>query len=97
MVSGGCLITGSEVRRSLLFSDVRVHSYSTIEDSVLLPEVTVNRNAVIKKAIVDRGCILPEGFTVGVDPDADRRRFHVTPRGVTLVTPEMIGQKLHHL
>jgi glucose-1-phosphate adenylyltransferase len=97
MISGGCLISGSAVRRSLLFSDVRVHSYCTIEDSVLLPGVVVNRNAVIKRAIIDRSCNLPAGFTVGVDPDADRRSFHMTPRGIALVTPEMIGQKLHHL
>ena len=85
------------MRRSLLFSDVRVHSYCTIEDSVLLPGVVVNRDVTIRRAIVDRSCELPPGFAVGVDAEADRKRFHVTPRGIALITPEMIGQMLHHL
>ncbi len=85
------------MRRSLLFSNVRVHDYCTIEDSVILPTVEVGRNSVLRKAVVDKHCRLPEGLTAGLDPDEDRRRFHVTQRGVTLIMPEMLGQQVHHL
>jgi glucose-1-phosphate adenylyltransferase len=96
VVSGGCLISGSTVRRSLLFSSVRVHSYCTIEDAVILPEVVVNRHCVLKRCVIDKRCALPEGTQVGVDPDQDRKRFHVSERGVTLVTPDMLGLQTFH-
>ena len=97
LVSGGCVISGSQVRRSLLFSNVHVHSYCDIEDSVVLPDVEIHRHVVLKKCVIDRYCILPKGLHVGVRPDEDRKRFFVTPRGVTLITPEMLGQDMHHL
>jgi glucose-1-phosphate adenylyltransferase len=97
LVSGGCVISGSAVRRSLLFSNVRVHSYSDIQDSVILPDVEVHRHVVLRNCIIDRYCTLPAGLQVGVDAEADRQRFHVTERGVTLVTPEMLGQHVHGL
>jgi glucose-1-phosphate adenylyltransferase len=97
LVSGGCIISGSQVKRSLLFSNVRVHSYCSVEDSVVLPDVEMHRGAVIRKAIIERGCVIPEKFEVGIDPVADRKRFHVTEKGVTLVTPDMLGTPLHHL
>ena len=97
IVASGCIISGSTVRRSLLFSDVRVHDYCTIEDSVILPSVDVGRHTVLKRTVVEKHCRLPEGLTVGLDPDVDRRRFHVTGRGVTLIIPEMLGQRVHHL
>jgi glucose-1-phosphate adenylyltransferase len=97
LVSGGCVVSGSIVRRSLLFSDVHVHSYCTVEDSVILPEVDIGRRSVVRRAIIDKGCRLPEGFTVGVDPEADRARFHVTPKGIALVVAEMLGQQMHEL
>jgi len=97
IVASGCIISGSTVRRSLLFSNVHVHDYGTIEDSVILPNVDVGRNTVLRKAVVEKHCRLPEGLTVGLDPDADRRRFHVTKRGITLIIPEMLGQQVHHL
>ena len=97
MVSGGCVISGATVRRSLLFSNVRVHSYATVEDSVILPSVDVARHVMLKRAVVDKYCRLPEGFTAGVDLPADRERFHVTAAGVTLIVPEMLGQRVHHL
>jgi glucose-1-phosphate adenylyltransferase len=96
LVSGGCIVSGASVRRSLLFTSVRVHSYAKIEDSVILPNVDVGRHCVIRNAVIDSYCRLPEGFTVGVDPQEDRRRFHVTERGVTLIVPEMLGQQFHH-
>jgi glucose-1-phosphate adenylyltransferase len=95
MVSGGCIISGSIVRRSLLFSNVRVHSFCTLEDSVILPDVTIKRHVRLRRVIVDKGANLPEGFTAGFDPDEDRRRFHVTDKGITLITPDMLGQRVH--
>ncbi|HEY8888045.1 MAG TPA: glucose-1-phosphate adenylyltransferase [Gallionella sp.] len=95
LVSGGCIVSGSVVRRSLLFSDVRVNGYCTIEDSVLLPNVDVCRGVTLKRVIVDKDCKVPDGLVVGINPEEDRKRFHVTPNGVTLITPEMLGQKTH--
>jgi len=97
LVSGGCIISGSRVRRSLLFSNVRVHSYGEIEDSVVLPNVEIGRSCIVKRAVIDKHCRLPEGTEIGVDPAADRKRFFVTERGITLVTPDMLGQQVHHL
>ncbi|MFC6441005.1 glucose-1-phosphate adenylyltransferase [Bowmanella sp. JS7-9] len=92
MVSGGCIISGSRVNHSVLFNNVEVCSYSDVEDSVILPDVTVLRHCKIKKAILDRGCVIPEGTTIGYDHDHDRARgFRVTDKGVVLVTREMLG------
>jgi glucose-1-phosphate adenylyltransferase len=95
LVSGGCIVSGATVRRSLLFSKVRVESYSTIEDSVILPEVVVGRHVTLKRVVVDRHCRIPDWLTVGVDPVEDGKRFHVTEKGITLITPEMLGQQNH--
>jgi glucose-1-phosphate adenylyltransferase len=97
MVSGGCMISGAVVRRSLLFSSVRVESHALMEDAVILPEVEVGPGAVIKRAVVDRLCRIPEGFEIGVNPKNDKKRFHVTDNGITLVTPEMLGQRVHQV
>jgi len=98
MVSGGCILSGSTVRRSLLFSNVRVHSFCTVEDSVILPDVVMNRHVRLRRVIVDKGTVLPEGFTAGFDLEQDRRRFHVTEKEIVLITPDMMGQKVsyHH-
>ncbi len=96
MVAGGCIVSGSYVRRSLLFSNVHVHSYSRIEDSVIFPDVDIGRGCVIKKAIVDKGCTIPPDTSIGVDAEQDAARFHVSKGGVVLVTPEMLGQRLHY-
>lgn len=95
MVSGGCIISGSIVRRSLLFSNVQVRSYSSIEDSVILPNADIGRNVRLRRVVVDKNCIIPPGSTIGFDPEEDRKRFYVTENGITLVTPEMLGQKIH--
>jgi glucose-1-phosphate adenylyltransferase len=92
-VSAGCVISGSTVIDSLLFSNVRVHSYSRIDASVLLPEVEVERNCRIRRAVIDRGCRVPQGTVIGEDPVADARRFRVTPKGIVLVTAAMFGQE----
>ena len=93
VVSAGCVISGSAVIDSLLFSRVRVHSYGRIESSVLLPEVEVGRHCRIRKAVIDRGCQIPPGTVIGEDPVADAKRFRVTPKGVVLVTASMLGQE----
>jgi glucose-1-phosphate adenylyltransferase len=90
MVSGGCIISGSRVAKSLLFSNVRVHDYSQIEGAVLLPRVRVGERCVIRRAIIDEGSLIPDGMQIGVDPAADRERFYVTEHGVTLVTQAML-------
>jgi len=92
MVSGGCIISGATVRRSMLFTGVRMHSYATVEDSMVLPNVQVGRHCVLKKCIIDKNSVLPEGTVIGVDPVQDRKRFRVTESGITLVTKEMLGQ-----
>jgi len=97
MVSGGCIVSGSSIRNSLLFSNVRVHSFCQIDEAVILPEVEVGRGAMLKHVIVDQGCRIPPGLKAGYDMEEDRRRFHVTEKGVTLITPGMLGQFQQHL
>jgi glucose-1-phosphate adenylyltransferase len=91
LVSAGCIVSGGTVRRSLLFTNVRINSYSTVEDSVLLPNVDVGRHARLLKTVVSTGTKIPEGLVVGEDPAIDANRFHRTEGGVTLVTPESIA------
>ena len=95
MVAGGSIVSGSQLRHSLLFSHVRVHSYCEIEDTVLFPQVDIGRHCTIRRALIDRGCRIPAHTTIGCDPEADRARFRVTEEGVVLVTREMLGQNYH--
>ncbi|MBT3058508.1 MAG: glucose-1-phosphate adenylyltransferase [Candidatus Thiodiazotropha sp.] len=97
MVSGGCVISGAKVTNSLLFSNVRVNSYSEVIETVVLPDVNIGRNCKISKAVIDRGCDIPEGTIIGEDPALDAERFYVSEKGVVLVTPEMLGQVIHHV
>ena len=90
MVSGGCIISGSRILSSLLFSSVRVHDYSSIERSVILPHVRVGERCVIRNAIIDEGTDVPDGTRIGVDRQADAERFHITEGGVVLVTAAML-------
>ena len=90
MVSGGCIISGTEVRNSLLFTDVHTNSYAVLDHSVILPRVVVNRSARLKKCVVDRGVEIPKGLVVGEDPDEDAKFFRVTEKGTTLITKPMI-------
>jgi len=96
LVSGGCILSGASVSRSVLFSDVRVNSYSTITDSVILPKVDIGRYVTLKNVVVDKGTKIPDGMEIGVNPEEDRKRFYVSEKGITLVTPDMLGQSLHH-
>jgi glucose-1-phosphate adenylyltransferase len=97
MVSGGCIISGATVRRSLLFSNVHVHSHSLVEDSVVLPDVSVGERCRLRKAVIDKGCDIPAGTVIGEDRQEDLQRFQITNNGVVIVTPEMLGQELHHV
>jgi glucose-1-phosphate adenylyltransferase len=97
MVSGGCIISGATVRHSLLFSNVRVNSFSTVQDSIVLPQANIARHCRITKAIIEKGCVIPEGTIIGENRADDEKRFHVSPNGVVLVTPDMLGQRLHYV
>jgi glucose-1-phosphate adenylyltransferase len=93
MVSAGCIVSGSAIRHSLLSNDVRVNSYSRIEDTVILPRVVVGRHCRIKRAIIDSDCRIPPKTVIGENPEEDRKRFHVTPQGVVLVCPDMLPRR----
>jgi glucose-1-phosphate adenylyltransferase len=92
MVSGGCIVSGSNVSNSVLFSSVRVHSFCQIDQAVLLPNTTVGRGCRISKVVVDRGCTLPDGLVIGEDPVSDAERFERTSNGVVLVTRGMLSR-----
>ncbi len=92
LVSGGCIISGSTVDRSLLFSNCRINSYCRLQESVLLPEVNVGRHARLTRVVIDHGCHIPEGMVIGEDPAEDARRFERTDKGITLVTREMLAR-----
>ncbi|PIW45528.1 MAG: glucose-1-phosphate adenylyltransferase [Zetaproteobacteria bacterium CG12_big_fil_rev_8_21_14_0_65_54_13] len=95
LISGGCLVTGATIRHSLLFSSVRVHSHTVVEDSVILPDVEIRHNCRIRRCVIDKGTIIPEGTVIGEDPIEDAKRFDVSAGGIVLVTPEMMGQNVH--
>jgi len=97
MIAGGCVISGSTIKNSLLFSNVRANSYSLIKESVILPDVTIGRHARITKAILEKGCDVPEGMIIGENREDDERRFHVSSEGVVLVTPDMLGNRRHYV
>ena len=88
-------VSGASIHRSLLFTEVVVERGSLIEDSVVLPNVRIGRGVRLRRVVADRFCELPDGFEAGLDRAADEARFHVTPQGVVLVTPEMLGQHVH--
>jgi glucose-1-phosphate adenylyltransferase len=90
LVSGGCIVSGASLRRSLLFTGVRVNSYSEVEDAVVLPYVDIGRLARLKRVVIDRGVHIPEGLVIGEDPEEDARRFRRTEKGICLVTKPMI-------
>lgn len=95
MVSGGCIVAGSTLKRSLAFSNVTIETHSLVDESVLLPNVRVGRNCKIRRAIIDKGCQIPDASVIGFDREYDLKRFHLSPGGIVLVTPEMLGQHLH--
>ncbi len=92
MVSGGCIVSGAAVHRSLLFTGVHTHSFASIEGAVVLPYVEIGRRARLRNVVVDRGVRIPEGLVVGEDPALDAARFRRTDRGICLITQPMIDQ-----
>lgn len=90
VVGGGCIVSGSHVSNSVLFSNVRIHSFCKVDQSVILPAVTINRHCRLSRVILDRRCELPEGTVIGEDPEFDAARFERTESGVVLVTPAML-------
>ena len=92
LVSGGCIISGAGLRRSLLFTGVHVHSYARLEGAVVLPYVEIGREARLSNVVIDRGVRIPDGLVVGEDPEADGRRFRRSPRGVCLITRPMLDR-----
>jgi glucose-1-phosphate adenylyltransferase len=90
MVAGGCIVSGAEVRESLLSVKVLVGEYSEVYRSVILPDVEIGQNCIVHRAIIDEGSIIPDGMEIGRNPDADRGRFHVTEKGIVLVTRDML-------
>ena len=92
MVSGGCIISGTRIDRSLLFTGVHAHSFGDLEGVVALPYAQIRRNAHLKNVVIDRGVIIPEGLVVGEDPEEDARRFRRTDNGICLITQPMIDE-----
>ncbi|MFT4620113.1 MAG: glucose-1-phosphate adenylyltransferase [Sulfitobacter sp.] len=93
MVSGGCIISGTEVRNSCLFTNVHTNSFAVLDHAVVLPNVVVNRSARLRRVVIDSGVIIPEGLVVGEDLDDDKKWFRVTDRGTTLITQTMLDKR----
>jgi glucose-1-phosphate adenylyltransferase len=92
LVSGGCIVSGAEIRRTLLSTGVHAHSYARIEGGVVLPYVDIGRGARLTNVVIDRGVVIPPGLVVGEDPALDASRFRRTPAGVCLITQPMIDR-----
>jgi glucose-1-phosphate adenylyltransferase len=91
MVSGGCIVSGALVRRSVLFTGVQIHSYGSVEEAVILPNADVGRHCRLRKVVIDEGCHIPDGTVIGLDAAEDARRFYRSPGGVVLVTSAMLA------
>jgi glucose-1-phosphate adenylyltransferase len=92
LISGGCIVSGAALCRSLLFTGVHVHSFAHVENAVILPSVDVGRSARLANVVIDRGVRIPEGLVVGDDPELDAQRFRRTERGICLITQPMIDR-----
>jgi len=90
LVSGGCIISGAAIRRSLLFTGVHVHSFAKVENAVILPYVKLGEGARLLNVVIDRGVRIPDGLVVGEDPELDAKRFRTTPQRICLITQSMI-------
>ena len=95
LIAGGCILSGAMVKRSVLFFATTVESSSIVQDSVILPKVSIGSNCRISRAIIDKGTSIPDGTIIGEDLVEDAKRFHVTPEGIVLVTSAMLGQNLY--
>jgi glucose-1-phosphate adenylyltransferase len=92
MIAGGAIVSGAAVRDSVLFSNVVVERGSSVSEAVVLPRVKIGPNCRIRKVVIDEGCVIPEGTTIGFNPEEDRKLYYMSAGGVVLVTPEMLGQ-----
>jgi len=97
MVSSGCIVSGAQILHSILSYNVTVHTGALVQDSVVLPGVDIGQGCQLHKVVVESGCKLPAGLIVGKDPVLDGQRFYRTEQGVTLITPEMLGQEERHV
>jgi len=95
LVSGGCILSGARVKRSVIFFATEIERGTVIKDSVILPKVSIGKNCRITRAIIDKACSIDDGTIIGEDIEEDRKRFHVTETGIVLVTPEMLDQHLY--
>ncbi|MFT6119579.1 MAG: glucose-1-phosphate adenylyltransferase [Yoonia sp.] len=93
MVSGGCIISGTEVRNSCLFTNVHTNSYAVLDQAIVLPNVTISRSARLRRVVIDSGVFIPEGLVVGEDPTEDAKWFRVTERGTVLITKDMLDKR----
>ncbi|MDA9249973.1 glucose-1-phosphate adenylyltransferase, partial [bacterium] len=91
MISGGCIISGTEVRNSVLFTNVHTNSYSVLDHAVILPDVTIKRSAKLHKVVVDAKVVIPEGLEVGINPEEDKKWF--TYEGITLIPQDMLDAR----
>ena len=90
LVSGGCIVSGASLRRTLLFTGVHAHSFTSLEEAVVMPYAEIGRNVRLKKVVIDRGVKIPDGLVVGDDPEFDAKRFRRTANGVCLITTKMV-------
>ena len=97
MVSGGDIISGARVFHSVLFSDVRVGERSEVTDSVILSGCRIGGDVKLNRVVLDNRCEIPDGMRIGFNREEDAKRFHVSKGGITLVTPDMLGQSIHHV
>ena len=97
LISAGCIISGARVKRSVIFFSTTIQNHSIVKDSVILPKVSIGENCRLTRAIIDKGCVIPDNTVIGEDLEEDAKRFHVTPEGLVLVTPKMLGQHLYTL
>jgi glucose-1-phosphate adenylyltransferase len=92
LLSGGCIVSGAVISRSLVFTGAHIHSYSTIHEAVILPYVQIGRHVRLKRVVIDREVTIPDGLVVGEDPVLDAKRFRRTEGGVTLITQPMLDK-----
>lgn len=97
LISGGCILSGARVKRSVISFATTINSYSLVKDSVILPKVHIGENCRLTKTIVDKGCVIPDSTIIGEDLEEDRKRFHVSDEGIVLVTPKMLNQHLYSM
>ena len=95
LVAGGCIISGAKVKRSVIFFNTQIENGTLVKDSVVLPKVRIGKHCTIRNAVIDKGTVIPDNFEIGVDLEKDKERFYVSDEGIVLVTPGMMGQRLH--